>query len=95
MAEERKFTANSDTAKNHLLHAVINQLEADFGDNDFDAMDELITMLMKNKDNHEILYAYLSDTAQKNWLENKTNCDRFQDEIIPTVRIVNVKYHGK
>ena len=59
--------------KNHLLHAVINQLESDFDDNDFDAMDEFITMLMKNTDNHEILHAYLGDTAQENWLEGKTN----------------------
>ena len=63
--------------KNHLLHAVINQLESDFDDNDFDAMDEFITMLMKNTENIEILYAYLGDTAQENFIEGKTNCDRF------------------
>lgn len=72
MKEKRKLF-DTEESKNLLLHAVINQLESDFDDNDFDAMDEFITMLMKNESNHEILYNYLSDSAQENWLEGKTN----------------------
>lgn len=63
---------NDEESKNLLLHAVINQLEADFDDNEFDAMDELLTKLMENEANHEILIAYLSDGAKENWLEGKT-----------------------
>lgn len=72
MAEKRKIF-DTEEGKNLLLHAVINQLEADFENRDFDAMDEFITTLMKNEENHEILYNYLSDTAQENWLEGKTS----------------------
>jgi len=72
MSEKRKVV-DTEEGKNHLLHAVINQLETDFDDQDYDAMDELITMLMKNSDNHEILYNYLSDSAAENWLEGKTS----------------------
>lgn len=63
--------------KNHLLHAVINQLEADFSVADFDAMSEMLEMLLKTADNNEILHAYLSDTAAENFVDGKTNCDRF------------------
>lgn len=59
--------------KNLLLHAVINQLEIDFDNNEFDSMDELITKLMENEANHEIFFSYLSDTEQEYWLEGKTN----------------------
>ena len=70
---EKRFITDTEEGKNLLLHAVINQLEADFDDNDYDAMDELITRLMENPDNHDILYQYLSDSTQENWLEGKTN----------------------
>lgn len=72
MAEKRKVF-DTEEGKNHLLHAVINQMEADFEDQDFDAMDEFITKLMENEDNHIILHNYLSDSAQENWLEGSTN----------------------
>jgi len=72
MSEKRKvFETEHD--KNLLLHAVINQLETDFDDQDYDAMDEFLTMLMKNEDNHTILVEYLSDSGKENWLEGKTN----------------------
>lgn len=70
---DKRIIVGTEEGKNLLLHAVINQLETDFDEQDYDAMDELITMLMKNEDNHEILFAYLSDTAQANWLEGRTN----------------------
>ncbi len=73
MSEKRKvFETEHD--KNLLLHAVINQLETDFDDQDYDAMDEFLTQLMKVEENHNILYQYLTDSAQENWLEGKTNC---------------------
>ena len=55
-----------------LIHAVINQLEADFGDKDYDAMDEMLGLLMDNKTTKDILIGYLSDTAKNNWEEGKT-----------------------
>jgi hypothetical protein len=55
-----------------LEHAVLNQLQADFGDNDFDAYSEMIHALMKSKKNKEILFQYLSDTAQENLLKGET-----------------------
>ena len=70
---------NDQESKNLLLHAVINQLEADFDDNEFESMDELLTKLIENEDNHEILIAYLSDSAKENWLEGRTKV-RFIDE---------------
>ena len=69
-----KFVASSNEAKKLLLHALMNQLETDFQDQDYDAMDEFITQLMRNEDNHTIVYSYLTDTAQKNWEEGKTKC---------------------
>ena len=58
--------------KNLLNHAVINQLEADFAGEDFDAMDEMLQLLMKSDDNCNILHEYLSDTAQRNLEESLT-----------------------
>lgn len=58
--------------KDALEHAVINQLEADFEDQDYDSMSEMLQMLMKDDNNVEILINYLSDTAQENLTEGKT-----------------------
>ncbi len=72
MSEKRKvFETEHD--KNLLLHAVINQLETDFDDNDFESMDEFLTQLIKVETNHEIFLEYLSDSGKENWLEGKTN----------------------
>lgn len=68
---ERKIFDTED-GKNQLLHALINQLETDFEDQDYDAMDEFITTLMKNPDNHDIIWNYLSDSAQENFIEGRT-----------------------
>lgn len=62
----------SKVNKDALEHAVINQLEADFNDQDYDAMSEVLQMLMKDENNVEILINYLSDTAQENLAEGKT-----------------------
>lgn len=50
-----------------LEHAVVNQLESDFHDNDFDAMSEMIALLIDSSEgNRNILFNYLSDSAQDN-----------------------------
>ena len=66
-------TEENNTEANLLEHAVINQLEADFDDQDFDSMSETIGLLLKNEEAKKILIEYLSDTAKENWLEGRTN----------------------
>lgn len=56
-----------------LEHAVINQLESDFDEQDFDAMSEMLTLLIKNEESKNILIEYLSDSAKENWLEKRTS----------------------
>jgi len=51
---------------NLLEHSVVNQLEADFGDNDFDSMSEMISNLIHLEPARKVLFNYLSDTAQNN-----------------------------
>lgn len=59
--------------ENDLLeHAVINQLETDFDDQDFDAMSEMIQCLIQVEDAKKILIEYLSDSGKENWIEQKT-----------------------
>lgn len=60
--------------QNLLEHAFINQLETDFNDQDYDAMSEMIQLLIKNEDNKKIIVEYLSDTAKENWLKGRANC---------------------
>jgi len=66
-------TEENNTEANLLEHAVINQLEADFDDQDFDSMSETIGLLLKNEEAKKILIEYLGDTAKENWLEGRTN----------------------
>lgn len=54
-----------------LEQAVLNQIEADLNDYDFEAYSEMMELLMKDEKNIEILYQYLSDTAQKNLKQEK------------------------
>lgn len=56
---------------NLLEHAFINQLEADFDEQDYDAISEMIQLLIKNEENRKIIIEYLSDTTKENWLEGK------------------------
>tara|TARA_Y100000389_G_C17330170_1_gene447640 strand:+ start:62 stop:265 length:204 start_codon:yes stop_codon:yes gene_type:complete len=60
--------------QNLLEHAFINQLETDFNDQEYDAMSEMIQLLIENEDNKKIIVEYLSDTAKENWIEGRTNC---------------------
>jgi hypothetical protein len=63
-----------------LVHAVINQMETDFGSNDLESLDEMIKCLIKNRHpNHEVLYNYLSETAQENLKEGLT-AKRWENE---------------
>jgi hypothetical protein len=57
---------------NLLCHAVINQLEADLNEQEYDSLDELITQLVKDEKTKKILIEYLSDTVKEFWLEGKT-----------------------
>ena len=42
--------------ENNLLeHSVVNQLETDFNDQDFDAMSEMLSLLIKNEESKKIL----------------------------------------
>ena len=65
--------------KNLLNHAVINQLDADLAGEDYDAMDEMLQLLMKSDDNCNILHEYLSDTAQRNLEEGLTTKNWIED----------------
>ena len=57
---------------NLLEHAVINQLETDFDDQDYDAMSEMLQHLMFLEPARKVLVEYLSDTAKENWLDGNT-----------------------
>ncbi len=65
---------NTTEINNKLLeHAVLNQLQADFGDADFDAYSEMFNLLIGTfPEAKNILFEYLSDTAQKNLEEGET-----------------------
>jgi hypothetical protein len=54
-----------DEKNNLLLHAVINQLEYDFNNNEYDSLNELLKELIKNKDSKELLKEYLSEEIKK------------------------------
>jgi len=57
---------------NLLEHLFINQLEADFEDQEFEPMSEMIQSLLKDEKNQKIIIEYLSDSAKKSWLEGIT-----------------------
>lgn len=63
--ENRKYDTDA------LKHEVINQFETDIDENDFDAIDELLDKLLSNNQ-EDILFNYLSDSAQKNLKEKLT-----------------------
>jgi len=57
---------------NLLEHAFINQLEADLDDQEFEPISKMIQSLLKDEKNQKIIIEYLSDSAEKNWLEGET-----------------------
>jgi hypothetical protein len=63
----------SETVSEELLeHEVLNQIEADINDNDYESVSEMLQKLMESPISKEILYQYLSDSAQKNVKEGLT-----------------------
>ena len=48
--EVNKIDFATDEEVNLMEHAVINQLEADFDDQDFDSMSEMLSLLINNKE---------------------------------------------
>ena len=57
-----------------LMHEVLNQIEADINDFDFDAFDELMEKLLQSNMNKELFFSFLSDSAQKNIRDGLTVC---------------------
>lgn len=55
-----------------LEHAVLNQLEIDLDEHDYEAVSEMLELLLQDKRNQDILFNYLSDSARKNLEESKT-----------------------
>jgi DNA-binding SARP family transcriptional activator len=55
-----------------LVSAVLNQLEADFDEQEFDYIEELLRQLVKSKPVRQILFDYLSESAQQNLREGLT-----------------------
>lgn len=55
-----------------LEHAVLNQLESDINEWDYDSYSKLIGNLLKNEENKKILFSYLSQSAQENLKEGTT-----------------------
>jgi hypothetical protein len=59
---------------NLFEHAVLNQIESDLDETDYDALSEMLGSLIKLEPAKKILIEYLSDSAKENWLEGRTNC---------------------
>jgi DNA-binding SARP family transcriptional activator len=55
-----------------LEHAVLNQLEADFDSQDYDAMSEMLQLLIQNDEARNILVGYLGDSALENLNDGET-----------------------
>jgi len=61
------------TENDLLEHAVLNQIETDFNDKDFDALSEMLKNLIYLEPARKVLIEYLTDTAKENWIEGRTN----------------------
>lgn len=60
--------------KKALVQEIINQIEADIEAKDYEALDELLIMLI-NLDIPKVetlLIGYLSESAKENWSEGRT-----------------------
>lgn len=54
-----------------LEQAVVNQLEQDLDNQEYDALSELLSKLIQIEEAKELLVGYLSDTQKEKWLEGK------------------------
>jgi len=54
-----------------LLMAVVNQIEDDLNNQEYESLDCLLTELLKNKENREEFVHYLSDETKERWIEGK------------------------
>ena len=48
---------------NKLLHLVLNQIEKDLEEQEYDALDELLVQLIKSEGSRELLLGYLPDES--------------------------------
>jgi len=55
-----------------LEHAVLNQIESDFEEQEYDAISELLQKLIEIPEARQVLVDYLSDTAALNLAEGLT-----------------------
>lgn len=62
------------TENDLLEHEVLNQIENDLEERDYDAISEMLQLLIKSEESKKILIEYLGDSAKENWLEQRTNC---------------------
>ncbi len=70
----------TDDNKDLLIQGIINQIEVDLEEGDFDAIDEMLSLLLKNKDNQKILISFLGDTIKELWLGGKLEPKYFTTE---------------
>jgi predicted CopG family antitoxin len=59
--------------QNELLEqAVVNQLEVDLNNKEYDSLSELLKNLIKLKSAKTLLIEYLGHMELENWMDNKT-----------------------
>jgi len=59
--------------ENNLLeHAVINEIEKDLKDKDFESLSFLLEKLISVESTKKLLIEYLSDNEREMWIEVKT-----------------------
>jgi hypothetical protein len=57
--------------KELLEQAIINQIEKDLEEQDYDSLSELIKNLIHLEPAEKLLIGYLSDEVKEDWLEGK------------------------
>lgn len=64
---------NTEMTENDLLElAVLNEIEKDLDENDYDAISEMLQLLISKEESRNILIEYLSDQAKEDWIERRT-----------------------
>ena len=57
--------------KELLEQAIVNQIEKDLEEQDYDSLSELIKNIIHLEPAEKLLIGYLSDEVKENWLEGK------------------------